>query len=152
MLTRFGTETQPMVRLRSEMDRLFERFFGEEEPFGRRDLFALRRFPAVNVWEDDDTVFVEAELPGFVEKDIELTVTGNELVIKGARPALEPPKGTTVLRCERGSGEFSRTIALPVDVDEKKVEAAFRNGILTINLPKAEVARTRKIPIKAITG
>lgn len=151
MLVRRMAEAPPLSRLRDEMDRLFERFFGDYEPFRAWDAFGLRRFPALNVWQDDDNVYVEAEIPGLTEADIEVTVTGNEVTIKGERPALEPAEGATVHRRERHTGPFSRVVHLPIDVNDDKVEAAFRDGVLTITLAKAEIARSRHIPVKALT-
>lgn len=150
MLVRRLADAPPLNRLRDEMDRLFERFFGDYEPFRAWDAFGLRRFPAMNVWQDDDNVYVEAEIPGLTEADLDVTVTGNELTIKGERPILEPTEGTTVHRRERHTGPFSRVVHLPMDVNDDKVEAAFRNGVLTVTLAKAEVARSRHIPVKAL--
>jgi HSP20 family protein len=142
------SQPQPLARLRDEMDRLFEQFFGDYEPFQTWDPFSLRRFPALNLWQTDDNVLVEAELPGLTEKDIDVTVNGSELTIKGERPVLESREGTTVHRHERGTGAFNRVIHLPVDIDEEKVEATCDSGVLTITLPKAPVARARHIPVK----
>jgi HSP20 family protein len=152
MLTRRTNESPPLMRLRDEMDRLFQRFFGEDEPLGTWNPFDLRRFPAVNVWQDDDHLYVEAELPGLTEKDLELTVVGRELTIKGHRDEVEPKQGTIVHRRERGAGAFSRVVHLPVAVDEGKVEAVFRNGVLTITLAKAGAARSRHIPVRTLAG
>lgn len=148
MLVRRITDAPPVIRLRDEVDRLFERFFGDYEPFRAWDRLGLRRFPAVNVWQNDNDIFVEAELPGLTEKDIDVTVAGNELTIKGERAGLEPARGETLHRRERSSGTFSRVIHLPVDVNDDKVAAAFRNGVLTVTLAKADVARSRHIPVK----
>ena len=152
MLARRMADAPPFTRLHDEMDGLFERFFGDFEPVQAWDLFSLRRFPAMNVWQDDDNVFVEAELPGLTDKDIDVTVVGNELAIKGERTGFEPKEGTTVHRRERGTGAFSRIIHLPMDVNGDQVEAAFRNGVLTVTLAKAEVARSRRIPVRALSA
>jgi len=147
MLTRRMTDGPPLRRLRDEMDRLFERFFGEREPFGA---LGPHHFPAVNLWQDDDNVYVEAELPGLTDREIELTVTGDELTIKGERAGFERAEGATVHRHERGTGPFSRVVHLPVEVDDDKVEATFLNGVLTVSLAKADVARSRHIPVKTL--
>jgi HSP20 family protein len=149
MFIRQTNDPAPLTRLRGEMDRLFQQFFGDYEPFRAWDPFQLRGFPAVNVWQDDDKVFVEAELPGVNENDLDMTVVGNEFTIKGARRGPEPAKGATMHRRERGTGTFSRIVYLPVEVNGSKVEAEFRNGVLTIALPKIETARPRRIPVKA---
>ena len=146
------TDAPPLRRIRDEVDRLFERFFGDVEPIRAWDPFSPRRFPALNIWQGDDQVYVEAELPGLTEADIDLTVAGNELTIKGERSGLEPRDGTTVHRRERGAGTFSRVVHLPVEVDDDKVEALFRNGVLTVTLAKAEAAKSRHIPVKALSA
>jgi HSP20 family protein len=152
MLARRMTEAQPLARLRDEMDMIFDRFFGEDQPLRTLDPFGGRRVAAVNIWQDEDCFFVELELPGLLEKDLELTVIGNELTIKGTRPEPELREGVTVHRRERFSGPFTRVVHLPLEVDEDKVEASFLNGVLTITLPKAEIAKARRIPVKALTG
>jgi HSP20 family protein len=149
MLAQRVSEPQPLTRLRDEMDRLFEWFFGDYEPFRAWDPQSQRQFPALNIWQSDDNVFVEAELPGVTESDVEVTVSRNELTIKGQRPELEVKEGATVHRRERGFGAFSRVVHLPVDVDESAVNAEFHSGVLTITLPKAEAAKARHIPVRA---
>ena len=152
MLMRRMAEPQSLTRLRDEMDRLFERFFGEFESFGSWGPFGLRQHPAANLWQDDDNLYVEAELAGLAREDIELTVAGNELTIKGARPEWKTPEGVAVHRRERATGSFNRVVHLPLEVDAAKVQAEFCNGVLTITLPKAELARARHIPVKALTA
>jgi HSP20 family protein len=130
-------------QLQTEMNRLFDRW-GDN---GSRGYAAA--FPAVNVWEDADTVFVEAELPGMDAKDLEIHVTGgNQLTIKGERKQQTPPKGV-VHRQERGFGTFTRVLTLPFAVNADKVDAKFENGVLVISLPKHEGAKPRKITVKA---
>jgi HSP20 family protein len=105
--------------------------------------------PALNVWEEDNTYHVEAELPGLEMKDVELFITsGNQLRIKTERkpPMVEKAKW---LRNERVFGTFVRLIDLPAAVDSEKVKASLENGVLHVQLPKHESARPRKIEIKA---
>jgi len=135
---------------RDEIDRLVERFFGDYQPFRLLNTLHLHRFPEMNLWQDDDKVYVEAELPGLSEGDIELTVIGNKLTIKGERPEIQHTEGVGVHRRERGAGFFSRTIEIPVEVDQSKVEAVCRNGVLTITLAKVLITQSRHIPIKAV--
>ena len=133
-----------MNRLQEEMNHLFERW-GVNGP--RRA--ARAQYPALNVWEDDDNVFVEAELPGLDLEDLEIYVTGeNQLSIKGERkvPVLE--KGVWH-RQERGYGAFSRLVELPYAVNADTVSAQFRHGILTITLPKREEVKPRRIEVKS---
>lgn len=137
-------EAYPVVRLRSELDRLFEDCF-EGAPAARP--FARRAFPTLNIWEDNGKLYVEAELPGSRLEDIELYVDGNELTIKGQRQEIQQ-EGASFHRRERGVGPFSRVIQLPVEVDAEKVEAALWDGVLTIALPKAQAVLPRRIEVK----
>jgi HSP20 family protein len=107
-----------------------------------------RTFPALNVWEDNDVLHAEAELPGVSMEDIEVMVVGNELTIRGQRRQQATDK-VNFHRRERGTGEFSRTVTLPFDIDQNRVEATLKNGILTIVMPKAETAKPRKIQVRA---
>lgn len=130
-----------MNRLQEEMDRLFGRSNG-----GRR--FGVASYPPINLWQDDDNLYVEAELPGFELSGLEITATGdNQLSLKGAReqPELE---GGTWHRQERGYGKFSRIIELPDAIDPDKVVATLKDGVLTITLPKREEAKPRRIEVK----
>ena len=134
-----------LQRLRAEMDELFDQFFG------RQPEYAWAAFPALNVWEDDQHLYAEAELPGMTMDDLEVYVVGNELTLKGERkPYTED--GVTYHRRERGVGSFSRVLRLPVEVEAEKVEAVLCNGVLTIKLPKAASARPRKIEVKALAN
>jgi len=107
-------------------------------------------FPALNVWEDEQCLYAEAELPGMQMDDLELLVVGNELTIKGERKAGEEDEAVYHRR-ERGVGAFSRVVRLPVEIDANKVEARLQDGVLTVKLPKAEAARPRKIEVKCVT-
>jgi HSP20 family protein len=133
----------------------WNRLQGElERVFGRTGLGELVKssadsYPALNVWEDNDSLFVEAELPGFDLTDLEIFVDGeNHLSIKGERqkPELEDAAWH---RRERGYGAFSRTVELPSDVDADKVTASLKAGVLTITLPKKEAVKPRRIEVKA---
>lgn len=135
------TRSPWMPATASEFDRLFNRLTPGSLP-------GEHPFPAVNAWEEGDRLHVEAEAPGLNMEDIELLVVGDELTIKGRRDAGNGDK-RVFHRRERGAGEFTRVLALPCDVDTDNVEATLKNGVLTIILPKAEAARTRKITVRA---
>jgi HSP20 family protein len=138
-------EMRQMRRFQRAMDRLFGRW-GIELP--ERPALAVS-YPPVNLWEDDDFVYAEAELPGLKLPDLEITVTaGNQLAIKGKREQKGPEK-VEWHRQERGFGSFERTIELPISVDAGKVEAHLENGVLTIKLAKSPTAKPKKIPVKA---
>lgn len=148
-----ANRTLPASRLRSELDRALEDVVGAflgEDPWYRRGRRGERSFPAVNIWEHEEVLFAEAEVPGLKMEDLEILVTGNELTIKGER-ADEMQEGVTYHRRERGTGSFSGVVRLPVDVDANKVEARLENGVLTIMLPKAASAKPRKIEVKALS-
>jgi HSP20 family protein len=131
-----------MNRLHDEMNRLFGRYGN-----GSREL-ARSVYPPLNLWEDQENLYVEAELPGFDLDQLEMYVTGeNQLSIKGERkqPAME---GGVWHRQERGYGAFSRLMDLPSAVDSEKVSASFKNGVLTLTLPKKAEAKPRRIEVK----
>jgi len=144
-----GTRWQPahsvinqVQQLQQEMNRLFGRL-GEN---GARAL-GLTAYPAVNLWEDTEQIFVEAELPGLELKDLEIYVSGDQLTIKGERKATVVEKGIWH-RQERSVGSFVRALTLPTHVDADKVDARLENGVLLVKLPKNESAKPRKIMVK----
>lgn len=131
-----------MNRLRNEMDRLFGRYSGPASGLG------VSAYPPLNMWEDDNQFFVEAELPGFDMNALEIYVTGgNQLSLKGERKQPET-EGGTWHRQECGYGSFSRVIELPSQVDSEQVSAEFKNGVLTITLPKSREVKPRHIEVK----
>lgn len=137
--TGFGALNQ----LHTEMNRLFGRQ-------GDPRFFTGPAFPALNVWEENDALQVEAELPGLRLEELEIFVTGqNQLTIKGERQP-HGPEQARAHRQERGYGSFVRTLTLPFPVDDTKVEARLENGVLTLHLPKHEAAKPRKIAVKAL--
>jgi HSP20 family protein len=130
-------------QFQSEMNRLFERWGDQgkqEQPWAS--------YPPLNVWEEGDTLQIEAELPGLKLGDLEIFVTGNnQLTIKGERKPVQLEKALRH-RAERGVGKFTRTLTLPFAVDPDKVEARFENGVLILKLAKHESAKARKIHVK----
>lgn len=138
---RFGW-TPLMNQLRDEMDRLISDF----DPRTAAPAFA-QSYPPLNVWEDDNSVHVEAELPGMQLDKLDIYISeGNQLSIKGERQPVEAAGNWH--RRERGYGKFHRQLTLPVAVDADKVEARFENGVLHLTLPKSPKARPRKIEVK----
>jgi HSP20 family protein len=134
----------PLHQLGHEVDRLMGGLFAppSDWPLTR----TTRAFPAINVWEGADELYAEAELPGLKSENIEISVVGNELTIKGSRGESNR-EGVAFHRRERGVGEFSRVLHLPVEVDADKVQAVLRDGVLTLTLPKAAAARPKKIEV-----
>jgi len=144
-----STRWQPFLEMQSEMGRLreeFDRLFGRAA--GRRaPAFTGTAYPPLNVWEDDNNLYVEAELPGLELSDLEIFVNGNQLTVNGERQ--QPgPETVTWHRRERGFGKFSRTFELPGFADAEKVGAELKCGVLTITLPKREESKPRRIEVK----
>ncbi|MDY7011937.1 MAG: Hsp20/alpha crystallin family protein [Planctomycetota bacterium] len=106
-------------------------------------------FPSVNVYESADEVLIQCEVPGIEQKDLDVTITGETLTIKGTKRPLPDEENINFIRRERGSGQFTRTIILPDAVDADKVEASLSNGIMTIRLPKKAAVKPKQIEIKA---
>jgi HSP20 family protein len=129
-------------RLRQEMNQLMGAFSGSYEP-------GAGVFPLVNVTEDMEGFHVTAELPGVTPGDINVSVHGKTLTIEGERKAAQVEEGARYHRRERGVSSFSRMIGLPSEVDGSKVSASCKNGVLTIDLPKAEAAKPRQINVMA---
>lgn len=129
------------------MDRLFKEVAGEFAGWAPFTWAGARAFPALNAWEDGQNLYVEAELPGVRMENIELTATGNELTLAGRRDPGQA-EGITPHRRERGVGEFSRTVRLPVSIDTDRVAATLADGVLTLSLPKPVEAKPRKIEVK----
>jgi len=146
-------EEQPFYSLQREMNQLFDDFFRDFDiaPF-RFGGDRLRTFsPSIDIKESDKEISIKAELPGMDEKDIEVNLLEDRLTIKGEKKEEKEDKGSDYYQMERSYGSFSRVIALPEFVDTKKAEATFKNGVLSIKLPKTEEAKVKgmKIPIKA---
>jgi HSP20 family protein len=132
--------------LKREMDRLFDRFF--ESPW--TELPALGEWtPALDVTEGKDALTVKAELPGVDIKDVGVSLEGDMLTIKGEKEQKKEEKDERQHRVERTWGAFMRSVRLPAPVDGGKVTATFKNGVITITLPKAPGAKGTTIPVKA---
>jgi HSP20 family protein len=125
--------------------RLFDTFFGNE-PRGE-DLTRQAWSPAVNIEETEGAYLIEAELPGLTKDDVQITLENNVLRLSGERKLDKDVKRDNYHRIERSYGSFSRTFALTQQVDAEKVQATFANGVLTVTVPKAEQARSRRIEI-----
>ena len=126
------------------MDRLLTGFLGPAADGLWPTVF--RGQPAVNVWEKDDALMVELEVPGIKPDEVDVSVAGDELSIRIDRPDTAE-EGVKYHRRERPAGSFSRIVRLPLEVDADKVEAELRDGVLTITCPKAESAKPRKINV-----
>lgn len=132
--------------LRQEMERVFDRFF---EP--RWDEFEAGGAwaPKLDVSETKDAYMVKAEIPGVDQKDLSVSLQNQILTIKGEKHQEKEEKDEKYHRVERSWGEFTRAIALPGAADTEKVNATFKDGVLTITLPKTPAAKGTTIPVKA---
>ena len=129
--------------LHNEIERLFETPFSE--------LTASQLLsgwtPRLDVYEDKDNVYVKAELPGLKREEIELSVHDGTLSLSGERKNETKTEGTEQYQAERFFGRFQRTISLPAPIATDKVKAEYKDGILTVTLPKTEEAKPRKIEV-----
>ncbi len=140
----------PLDIMRDTVGRVFETFLEPLTRISPPDLpIPVRRFtPNVDIVEEDDAIRVEIEAPGMDPDDLTVSVSEDFLIIRGEKKE-ERGECVGVHRCERSYGAFRRRIPLPVDVDKDKVEAIFKNGVLSITLPKsAEAARTVRIRVE----
>jgi HSP20 family protein len=137
-----------MVSLRQLMDRLFENSFvmpGDSQAASPGNL-------GLNVYEEGDKLFVEAQLPGIKPEDVEISVEDGILTIRGQIRAEEERKERNYLVREQRSGAFVRSLRLPSSVDPDHAEASFENGMLRLAFPKTERARARRIALTSGTG
>jgi HSP20 family protein len=132
-----------------EIDRLFEEFLGRRLPraFGWEREGMAEFGPNVDVIDRDEEVLVRAELPGYKKEDIEVSVSGSMLTLKGETRSEEKEEKGNYYRCEISRGAFSRTLELPADVDESKARASMKDGMLELTLPKLEKAKRHTITI-----
>jgi HSP20 family protein len=156
------SEWRPFETLRREVDRLFDNFGGgfwpspfrrstfDIEPFWRRET-AWTAVPAVDVAESEKGYEITAELPGMDEKNIEVKLVNGTLTIKGEKQEEKEEKKKDYYLNERRFGSFERSFAVPESVDETKIEAPFKKGVLMLTLPKKAEAQTpaKKIEVKA---
>lgn len=136
----------PMPTLSRALDEMFKAAWGEPGLFPGQGS-ASRPFPPLNAWEDDGAIYVEAELPGFKAEDLDISLSGRELTIRGTRQ-IELPEGAEAVMSERPSGRFERTVRLSVPVAADQVGASLREGVLTLKLPKTPEAQPRKIAVR----
>jgi len=138
----FSSRREPLLSLRGEMEDLLSRFWdGESEWFGGNIM------PSVDFSETDKSVEVTMDLPGMKPNEIDIELNNNVLTVKGERKEEKEEKGKTYHRVERHSGTYSRSFTLPCAVAEDEVAAEYKDGILTITLPKTEEAKARKVKV-----
>lgn len=136
-----------ITRLRSEMDRLWDDYFGS----GRQALRPAEGtwLPSVDVSETADKIVVKAEIPGMDAKDIDISLSGDVLTIKGEKKTEREEKEENYHLVERSYGSFSRSLRLPMAVNADEIEATYKQGVLTVSCPKKEEVKAKPIEIKA---
>ena len=131
-----------LTSLRDEINRLFE------SPFSNGSSDVLNTWaPALDLYEDKDNLVLTAEVPGLKKEDIDLSLHENAITLSGERRNEKQYEGGETSRAERFFGRFTRSLVLPKAVDAAKVKATYRDGILTVTLPKAEAAKPRQIEV-----
>lgn len=150
VLIRFRPVMDPsrdLVDIQAQMNRSFDNFLGQPtSPPVMERVWA----PAVDMYETKNEVVISAELPGVDEKDIHLSITGDLLTIQGERRWNDNVKNASQYRRERWFGKFERTLSLPMPVETGQVKATYRDGVLTVKLPKAEEIKPKEIKIDAV--
>jgi len=133
-----------LARLHNEMDDLFDGFFrGLDRPFA-----GYKAWPAIDVAEEENAIVVRVEVPGCKVEDIDISVYGNTLTISGEKKLEEEKKEKGYYHVESTYGSFRRELTLLTDVDQSKVEAVCKDGVLSITLPKAVSAKAMKVKVK----
>jgi len=135
-----------ILSVQREINNLFDTFFrGSVEDSG---LITTAWNPAVDITEHDNAFTVKVELPGVSRDDVRITIQDNILTIRGEKKQEKETKGTNVHRTERSYGVFQRSFSLPYSVSADAIEAKYADGVLTINLPKAEEAKRKEIEVR----
>ncbi len=137
------TRRDDLWDLRREVDRLFRDFI--EGPIKGKDVVYL---PALDIYEDDDKIVIEAEIPGVNKDDIKINIEDNVLTIKAEKKKEEKIKEEDIVYEEIAYGMYAREIELPHTVDTEKIEAEYKNGVLKIVLPKKEEVKPKQIEVK----
>lgn len=143
------TPLKELEDMRRDMDRLFDEFFG---PSSRRRRWPLRPeteqiSPNIDMYDRQNELVLKAELPGVSKEDIDITITKDAVVLKGQVMRDEDVKDEQYFVRERVFGGFSRTLALPTEVESERASASFKNGVLEIVLPKKEEAKVKEIKV-----
>ncbi len=142
-----ATIPSSILNMQQEINRMFDRFF-RGGVLDDRDLFPATWMPAVDLVEKEDEFVAKVELPGVHKDDVKITLQDNILTIRGEKKEEKESKDSNYHRLERSYGSFQRSFTLPTSVRQDKVEAEYRDGVLTITLPKAEEAKRKQIEVK----
>jgi len=132
------------MTLRDRMNRLFEDMSSSKE---EKDFMTRAWAPSVDIYENENEVVLAAEIPGVDEKDVEIKVEDNNLILKGERKFEKEAKEENYHRIERSYGSFFRSFALPAYIEQDKIEAEHENGVLRVRMPKKPELKPRKVKI-----
>jgi HSP20 family protein len=140
------TKEQPLARLRDEFGALFDRFFsGLPAPFDTE--YGLDRFWGLDVEDRDDEIVVRAEVPGFEVNELDVQLSGRQLVIKAEKKAASEKTGNGHSE-EESYRSFQRSVMLPEGIKAEAIEAKYHNGVLEVHLPKSEEAKPKRISVR----
>ncbi len=140
--SRWQPHFSELDRMRRQLDRLLD----PERTVFRAPVAGV--FPMINLTEDKDNYFIRSELPGIKAEDLDLQITNNQVSITGERKLQHGDENAKFHRRERDAGRFSRMITLPGKIEPDQVEAKLKDGVLTLRIPKAEIAKPRQIQIQ----
>lgn len=135
-----------LVSIQDRMNRLFEQTLSRSR--AEEGITASTWSPAVDIYETPETIIMKADLPGLAREDIEIQLQDNTLSLRGERRFAKDVQQESYLRIERAYGVFQRNFTLPATVQQEKISAVFRDGVLELVLPKAEEAKSKKIAIE----
>jgi HSP20 family protein len=135
-----------LLATQKEVDRLFREFFSPA--FGEGELSTRTWAPPVDIYETENSIVLKTELPGIDPKDVDVRVEENRLYLKGERKFEKEVKEESYHRVERSYGSFARSFALPNPIDADKVAAEYKDGVLSLTLPKREEAKPKTIKVE----
>ena len=153
-LTPRKTKQENVVPIRSnvleEFEHMFENFWPEGwlKPFEGKKELQFESLPKVDVIDRDDTIVVKAALPGVAKEDLEVSTTPHTVTIRGTTKKETKEEKDEYYRCEISRSDYLRTVPLPASIDETKVKAKFRDGLLELKCPKLESAKRRSVKIE----
>lgn len=147
---RRGTPTRDLFRLSRRLNRMFDDILSpiNLDIFGEEPFAEMEFTPSMEVQESENDYILNVDLPGVPREDVNVQVIGNQLVISGERKQEKSAEWKGAQRSERCYGSFMRTFTLPNDIEADKVEAAYRDGVLQLAIPKGESQKARRIEVK----
>ena len=137
-----------VVTLQDRMNRMFDQALSRTRAYDEEGLTASTWAPAVDIFETAENIVMKAELPGVSRENIDIQVRDNTLTLKGERKFEREVKDENYLRIERSYGAFQRAFSLPTVIQQDKIEAVFKDGVLEVMLPKAEEAKPKQVKVE----